>query len=301
MKTIRKCWLFIRKYWFHLLCFFILFVIAIPLLINWLYKQPAICPLLAMEWEAEDALGFYGTFLGAAATIAGVYLSIKYAQKNYREDARNRIRPYMALTYIRSRFKTNFLDTCLSNNRKSQTENYYEEFRLSNIYIILEKDGIKYNRDLTESQKAVLAQGGGKWEGTDKLKRFIVSDYISIPFEADNVGNGAAINLTLCFNRLNPKAKRGCHFFTIMPNSSIYFHIFSEADADDVLGEYLLELFYHDIEGTYYSQKYPVVIKRHNNSVVPEVDFTGAQEIVQEEHQNDQIKHGNPGSDRPEH
>lgn len=55
----------------HVIVFLLLIItIGIPLLINWLYKQPALIPFFVAEWGAADALSYYGsvlTFLGTAA------------------------------------------------------------------------------------------------------------------------------------------------------------------------------------------------------------------------------------------
>jgi len=48
----------------------LIIIVGIPLLINWLYKQPALIPFFVAEWGAADALSYYGsvlTFLGTAA------------------------------------------------------------------------------------------------------------------------------------------------------------------------------------------------------------------------------------------
>ena len=60
----------------------IIFLFIIPLVINWLFKVASPIELFVAEWEAGDALSFYGALLASVATIIGVYLSILYAQKN---------------------------------------------------------------------------------------------------------------------------------------------------------------------------------------------------------------------------
>lgn len=51
----------------------LIITIGIPIMINWLYKQPAPTTFLAAEWEAADALSYYGsvlTFLGTVTLSA---------------------------------------------------------------------------------------------------------------------------------------------------------------------------------------------------------------------------------------
>lgn len=138
----------IKKYAIWLLI--IIFVIVIPVIINSLFKCPSPVGFLAAEWTAGDMLGFYGALLASVATIIGVYLSIEYAQRNYREDEQNRVRPYLALTYIRTKSNCNLFggsnDSSSSNQR---SEELYKEFRLDKVYIIISKDGIAFKDGLT--------------------------------------------------------------------------------------------------------------------------------------------------------
>ncbi len=48
----------------------ILFVtIGIPLIINWLFSIPACCDFFRVDWEAKDALAYYGSVLGFVGTV----------------------------------------------------------------------------------------------------------------------------------------------------------------------------------------------------------------------------------------
>lgn len=44
-------------------------VIGVPLMINWMFKVPALCKLFAVDWDAKDALGYYGDVLGFLGTV----------------------------------------------------------------------------------------------------------------------------------------------------------------------------------------------------------------------------------------
>ena len=50
----------------------------VPLGIDWAFKEPALCPVLEVAWKVEDALSFYGSLLGAAATIFVLLRTIKF-------------------------------------------------------------------------------------------------------------------------------------------------------------------------------------------------------------------------------
>ena len=98
---------FLSKYKWKLLLAFAIFIVAIPFGINSLFKLTSPLNIFIAEWGAGDALAFYGVMLASATTIIGVYISIEYAQRNYRIDEANRVKPYLALTHYKSHSKTN--------------------------------------------------------------------------------------------------------------------------------------------------------------------------------------------------
>jgi len=63
---------FLKRHWFFVSVIFLiaLFLIAgVPLLINLAFTKPAPCKLLAVDWEAKDALSYYGSALGFLGTV----------------------------------------------------------------------------------------------------------------------------------------------------------------------------------------------------------------------------------------
>lgn len=275
---------FVIQYKWWLLTGSVIFLIIIPLIINWLFKTTAPFELLDAEWYASDALSFYGTILASITTIVGVYLSIDYAQKNYREDERNRVRPYFALTHLKSKSKYNWLDGDTSES-EDRTENQksikaYEEYKPERVFIIIKNNAIDYKYELTQKQKDILATGGMKWQEIGKGARALTSlEYISLPFEIENVGNGAALCLQVGFYA-DDTDKMGINFYTVKPNKNLYVHIFASDIEGKLDKDYCLELIYRDILGNQYSQKYPVRFEQDNNShrVIQKIDLNGKQE-----------------------
>lgn len=74
--------------------------IVIPLLINWLYSIPAPISFLAMHWDAADALGFYGSLLGAAATIFVLQQTIKFTRDSQREERKLSVKPRLETEWL---------------------------------------------------------------------------------------------------------------------------------------------------------------------------------------------------------
>ena len=50
-------------------CIVLFCVLGIPLLINWAFSVPAWCEFFAVDWEAKDALSYYGEALGFVGTV----------------------------------------------------------------------------------------------------------------------------------------------------------------------------------------------------------------------------------------
>lgn len=277
---------FFSKHKWKLLVAFVIFIIAIPLAINGLFKMASPLDIFAAEWEAGDALSFYGVILASVATILGVYFSIKYAQYNYRQDEANRVKPYFALTHYKAHSKSNMFSELplgiTGADRDEQLQSYYEEFKLQEVYIIVDQFGISFKDKLSDNQQQRLKSGGLQWSkianGCTALQ---AHEFVSMPFETENVGSGAATNTTICFYKKGDKRK-GASVYTVKQGNSFYFHVFCD-DANIVEGnDYIIELLYGDIIGNYYSQKYPVVFNRdaETKRFCTTVNLSGKQEIT---------------------
>lgn len=284
---------FLSKYKWKLLLAFAIFIVAIPFGINSLFKLTSPLNIFIAEWGAGDALAFYGVMLASATTIIGVYISIEYAQRNYRIDEANRVKPYLALTHYKSHSKANLFSnlapgqTEKSIGEQDQGTSEYEEYRLERVYIIIDQATIEFRDRLSDAQQQRLKSGGFEWcnqgGGCHTLH---ARTFVSMPFEVENVGNGAATNTTVDFYKKGEKQKgekqKGVNLYTIKQGASFYFHIFCD-DANIVKGnDYMIELLYGDIIGNYYSQKYPVVFgedtetKRFRTTV----DLSGTQKLT---------------------
>lgn len=279
---------FLSKHKWKLLLAFAIFIVAIPFGINGLFKLTSPLNIFIAEWGAGDALAFYGVMLASATTIIGVYISIEYAQRNYRIDEANRVKPYLALTHYKSHSKTNLFSGFAPSQtgkvigEQDQGTSAYEEYRLEKVYIIINQATIEYRDRLSDAQQQRLKSGGFEWRnqggGCHTLQ---ARSFVSVPFEVENVGNGAATNTTVAFYKKGEK-RRGVSLYTIKQGDSFYFHIFCD-DANIVKGhDYIIELLYGDIIGNYYSQKYPVVFDEdaEMKRFCTTVDLSGKQELT---------------------
>ena len=233
----------------------IIFWVLIPLIINLAFKINAVTSIFAAEWSAGDVLSFYGSIIAAVVTIIGVYITIDYSRKNFDEDEMNRIRPYMALTHYKFRARK----VLLGNNTPVETENqgdFYEEYKLERVYIVLNESSIEIKDKLEKDQLDILMSGGMHWESGSNGRAALRSyPYISYPFKVENVGCGAAINTVIGFCE-EQKPRRGVSVFTLKPGDSAYLHIFCE-DAKKIGNKrYVLDFSYYDTRGNGYSQKF---------------------------------------------
>ncbi len=68
-------------------------VFVIPILINLAYECPAPFSFLEVNWEAKDALAFYGSFLGAFATIVALIFTIWFTVRSQKEERKLSVKP----------------------------------------------------------------------------------------------------------------------------------------------------------------------------------------------------------------
>ena len=70
-------------------------MVGVPLIINESYKMNSgymTC------WDASDVLSYYGTILGATATIIAVILTIRFSKKQQREERIIGAKPWLSST-----------------------------------------------------------------------------------------------------------------------------------------------------------------------------------------------------------
>ena len=170
----------------------IVFIFIIPIAINWAYKTPASLPIFSMDWEAKDVLSFYGSLLGAAATIIALKETISFTRESQKEERKLSIRPYLETQ------KYNYTDL-----QKIPTN-------LETLFIDVSKRIITYQASLPEEfedmkilQRRLLA--GEKIDEMDqtlfdlKLETIFQKKYL-LSYEIANCGAGNAINVELRIN-----------------------------------------------------------------------------------------------------
>jgi len=171
----------------------IFFMFVIPILINWAYATPAFLPIFEMKWQGADALNFYGSILGAAATIYVLRKTIKFTIDNQREERKLSIKPYLETYKYRY---TDFEDLPTERNV---------------VYLEVYPDVVTYQGGLPEDISLIIDlknRGDYKENYNVKLDEVLykaqMDNYLQekylLYYEISNLGAGNAINVNLKIN-----------------------------------------------------------------------------------------------------
>ena len=263
----------------------LLLIVGVPIIINECYKTNSGYMTI---WGAADALAYYGAIIASIGAALGVFVSIKAATKNYRDDVRARVMPFIAVTPFERKATVNTMallrEKVEEKEKPKDTDDtsavQYDEYKLSQIYFVITTHGIEAKNKLDKSQQVILEQAGNMWvsmtSGVEIHQRI---DFYSMPLEIENVGNGTAVNLRVGFNRTEDRGRRRfVRPMMLKQGQTLYIHIFSTADFDVVCGDYILEFHYEDIYGNKYAQEFPVKYnKNENNQEYQSIDLVGKQ------------------------
>ena len=246
-----------------------------------------------MSWDAKDALNYYGVIVGAIVAGAGVAFSVLYSQKNYkyiqeqyRDDLRNRVLPYFAITmqwekYDHSYF-TLFPDEIEKNTKSKHTKhNEYYKYIIDQIYFVLLPSEIQARVELDEQDKDLLEHAGESWKKEKNGYALTGREIISVPLLLQNVGLGIAVETRIGFNRVGDDCKYIAPV-VISKETPFPVHIYCGAVCDAVYGEYNLDIVYKDILGNRYRQRYPITLEKTNEGkIVEKLNFVGKQEHIE--------------------
>lgn len=88
-----------KTIWIIIVCALLCLVI-IPLVINVLFKIDLGIRVLQSEWNAGDALAFYGSVLSGLLTVIGVFLTIRYENNKAKKEDSIKYKPILELDGI---------------------------------------------------------------------------------------------------------------------------------------------------------------------------------------------------------
>lgn len=258
-------------------------VILFPFAINIAYKQNISIAILRTEWDASAALTYYGSLAAAGIAVYGVFLTIRYSQKNYTEDVRNRTLPYLAINLLRISGRSN-LDIPHHDEREQEEE--FFEYKITDYYCILQDGEIQYTTGLNKEQQQIMKNGGIKCTAYKNGAVWSVVDQICLPIEIENVGNGAAVHFRMGLNikEIPEGDKRFVTPLSLKAGEKIMLHIFSIdcGKESSNLGSYVLGFYYEDIYENKYSQEFDVTIAYDESRRAPVsyIDMGKRQEFI---------------------
>ena len=180
------------------------FVIGVPIIINVCYQRDTV--LIMTQWDADDILSYYGAVLAAAGAAIGVYLSVKKAQENYRDDIRRQALPFIYVTPLSRKARVNHVALLGEDNVSTEAVSTggqaieYEEYKHKQFYFAITSSGIEPTKKLNKYQQKILENGGitkSVLKNGMKVPDYI--DHFNLPLEIENVGRGAAVNLKIGF------------------------------------------------------------------------------------------------------
>ena len=261
------------------------FILIGPVIINYLFKFHASLDFLVAEWDASAMLSYYGTIVAALIALYGIFITIQYSQKSYKDDVRNRSMPFIVIDVLKI---SNYRNLMKPNITEATTVPIkgYREYKLTDYYCILDEGKIEFKTGLTKSQQDLLDSGGMRCKTCKNGINMQVVDEICIPLEIENVGNGAAIRMRYGFNR-----KETCDInrkylpvISLKQGTPIMLHIFSEDCSENSvnLGQYVLSFFYEDIYSNRYEQYFDINIEYDEEKKCPivSVDMSHVQKFL---------------------
>lgn len=267
-----------------LLCIVIVLflIVGVPFQINECYKAGG----YITKWDAADVLSYYGTIIAAVIGIVGVYLTVHISNKNYRDDARSRVLPFIAVNVLNVKQPDPFFEGLGTETYSDMGNDPVIIDSISgkdrnHLYFIIDgKSKIRVTDSLTDAEAQKVKETEVIWRrGKDGTLYQRDSECISMPFVLENIGNGAAKNFRMGLSCVGYKP-----FFkteiVLKQNEKFYAHIFSERDFDEIKGKYAFSIYYEDISGNQYEQVFPIHIHEENNNRYKNMNTNGKQRLL---------------------
>lgn len=264
------------------------FILIGPLVINCLFKLHTPVDFFVAEWDASAMLSYYGTIIAAVIAIYGIFITIQYSQKSYKDDVRDRSMPFIVIDILKATSYRNLFGFLKSDDIETKPERTegYKEYKLTDYYCILKNGKIEYKTGLTKSQQDLLDNGGMKMVPHENGSSLQASNYICVPLEIENIGNGAAIRMRYGINRkeTSDADKKYLPVISLKQGMPMMLHIFSEDCSENSvnLGHYVLSFYYDDIYSHRYEQYFDIDIEydKSKNCPVYSIDMSHAQNYL---------------------
>lgn len=277
-----------RVKWFLFVLALLAVVIGIPVIINESYKANS--GYMTM-WGAADALAYYGAIIASVGAAVGIYVSIKYSHKQYREDKRRDVLPYFAVNILGRKCVDPFdLGWYADENRIGENETTerealtYREFLYDKCFFILTSEKIECVRELSKEQDDAR-KVGITVENHGEFSEIWENDKRYIPIKAINVGNGCAINTTITINSIDKHMDVTSIPVSVPVGNEIYTGLLFYID-EGLSGEYDYIIRYYDIYGNRYEHHKTIVLQVDRNTCSIQITQETTHAWIKEEKHN---------------
>jgi hypothetical protein len=250
----------------------VLAVVVVPVIIHIIFKIPAFNSFLEAEWSAGDMLTYYGALLAGVLAIIGVFLTVMYSQRQYREDMINRILPYLVIDsneyFYDFNFRSRFPGEDGSFYGKKNTYNSkfasYKESNYKTIYIMIaENISIEYELDEQERDSFIYPLVDSQKDGvisTGMNKKRYFSQFIT------NCGSGTAVGFNISIKKDDSDSVETMPI-PICPNEKVYIAFCITSYREQIMdGTYLLTYKYFDIYENMYIRYQKISLNKNRIS-----------------------------------
>ena len=202
-------------------------MVGVPLIMNESYKMNS---GYVTCWDASDVLSYYGTILGATATIIAVILTIRFSKKQQREERIIGAKPWLSST-------TELL------NSHSEIE---ELQSMNSLYVFIYRDTWGVSKSIPYS----LLEENHAINQIDCVVKYILS----------NLGGNTATNI-----RITIDGQPIIPPFELAKDGSQYFAFALPLEDRSLETKYHIVFEYGDtVSKTVYTQEETVIVKRMN-------------------------------------
>ena len=231
---------------------------SLVLVLIFLIGFPYLFEMYISKFISLKYLDYYSSIFMSLVTVTGVYITVRQSNIQNEKNIVNSSLPVM----VPSRFNVIAYEDLfkeLNNQREDlsfDTPEEYIESKIDRVYVLLMKQNPQYYSRISKELSSKIKKGGYYWK-SDGRSNSLKKDYLlSLPIEFENVGKGSAINVKCGIGLDIDKDPKVINFQTINPNSSVYFHIVTEAPDPQDEGDFKISISYSDIYKKKYKHEY---------------------------------------------
>ncbi len=235
-------------------------IIGGPIIINEFYRNNSGYITI---WGAADVLTYYGAIIAASGAAIGVYCSIRYSHKQYREDKRRDVLPYFAINILGRKCVSPFDlgwygEDDVREEDKAKEALTYREFMYDECFFIFSDDKIECIRKLSEEQEAARTIGV-TMEDHGEFGTNLRNDRHYIPMKITNARKGCAINTKITIKSTIKRAVAASIPISIPVGGEVYTGLLFYVH-EKLSGKYDYGIQYRDIYGNQYEHHKPITI-----------------------------------------